>query len=138
MSTKTGSCACGNITFVLTGEPIAVGICHCKDCQKQTSTAFSIVTLVPQAALDLTGTLASYQTQSVNGEHVTRSFCPKCGSAVRTDSAGTRAQGITIVKAGLFDDTSWLKPGLQIFCDSAQSWVPAMNDIARFPGMPPG
>jgi hypothetical protein len=42
------------------------------------------------------------------------------------------------VKAGLFEDTTWLQPSMQIFCDSAQQWVPQMPQLARFAEMPPG
>ena len=136
--TKSGSCLCGQVTFSLAADPIAVALCHCKQCQKQTSSAFSLVAIVPAGALQMHGTLATFQTRSASGAPVDRSFCAACGSPVRTDSAATRAQGVTVLKAGLFDDTTWLKPSMQIFCDSAQHWVPQMPQLARFAEMPPG
>jgi hypothetical protein len=34
-----------------------------------------------------------------------------------------RKPGTTIIPAGTLDDTSWLKPTMEIYCDDAQSWV---------------
>jgi hypothetical protein len=38
--------------------------------------------------------------------------------------------------AGTLDDASWVKPGMEIFCDSAQPWVNLDGDRQRFPKMP--
>jgi hypothetical protein len=37
--------------------------------------------------------------------------------------------GTTIIPAGTLDDTSWLKPTMEIYCDDAQSWF---CDVRRF------
>lgn len=134
---QNGSCLCGNVHLTLAAEPIAVALCHCRDCQKQTGTSFSLVALVPAAAVQMSGTTAMYATRGESGDAVERTFCPKCGSPVRTDSNATRQQGITILKAGLLDNASELQPTLQIYCDSAHSWLPDLAPIARFAKMPP-
>src|ERR1700719_307137 len=44
--------------------------------------------------------------------------------------------GTTIIPAGTLDDTSWLKPTMEIYCDDAQSWVQlAGTAMQRFPKM---
>ena len=135
---KSGSCLCGSVRFTLTAEPLAVALCHCRDCQKQTGSSFSLVALVPLAALQVSGATATVETRADSGHIAERSFCPKCGSPVRTDTDGTRKQGITILKAGLLDDARDLRPTLQVYCDSEQSWLPNLAQVARFPRMPPG
>ena len=132
-----GSCLCGNVQIKLSAEPIAVALCHCRDCQKQTGTSFSLVALVPASAVQITGTTAMFATRGDSGDSVERTFCPKCGSPVRTDSSTTRQQGITILKAGLLDNAGELQPALQIYCDSAHSWLPDLAPMARFAKMPP-
>jgi hypothetical protein len=117
---------------------VAVGICHCRDCQKQTSSSFSLVVLVPLAGVKVSGALARFDTRGDSGLPVERSFCPKCGSPVRTDSDGTRQQGIAIIKAGLLDNASTLAPNLQIYCESEHAWLRDTNAIVRFRRMPPG
>jgi hypothetical protein len=43
----------------------------------------------------------------------------------------------TMIQVGTLDDASWVKPAMQIYCDSAQPWVQLAGDMARFPKMPP-
>jgi hypothetical protein len=44
---------------------------------------------------------------------------------------------LAIIKAGTLDDTSWLEPGMEIYTDSAQSWLQLVGERHRFPKMPP-
>ena len=133
-----GSCLCGSVQITLTAEPVAVGVCHCRDCQKQTASSFSLVALVPLSGVQVSGTLGRFDTRGDSGLPVERSFCTKCGSPVRTDSDGTRQQGIAIIKAGLLDDVNELTPNLQIYCETEHAWLRDTNAIVRFPRMPPG
>ena len=53
-----GGCQCGAVRYEYTGKPLQLVICHCKECQKQTSSAFGMT--LPVAKLDfrvLSGTL---------------------------------------------------------------------------------
>jgi hypothetical protein len=44
--------------------------------------------------------------------------------------------GTTIIPAGTLDDTSWLKPTMEIYCDDSQSWVQlGGGGMQRFPKM---
>jgi hypothetical protein len=40
--------------------------------------------------------------------------------------------GVAIIYAGTLDDASWLKPSMQIYCDSAQPWVSLGGEMERF------
>ncbi len=41
-----------------------------------------------------------------------------------------------MLPAGTLDDPSWVKPAMEIFCDSAQPWVSLAGERQRFPKMP--
>jgi hypothetical protein len=43
---------------------------------------------------------------------------------------------LTFIKVGTFDDTSRLRPTMQIFCDSAKSWGQLGGELQSFPKMP--
>lgn len=43
---------------------------------------------------------------------------------------------VAMIQAGTLDDPSWVKPTMEIFCDSAQPWVQLGGDRKRFPRMP--
>jgi hypothetical protein len=135
---RAGSCLCGSVKVTLSADPVAVAACHCRDCQKQTGTSFSLVALVPLAGVQVTGELARFDTRGDSGLAVERSFCPKCGSPIRADSDGTRQQGIAIIKAGILDNVQDLIPSLQIYCETEHPWLRDTGAVVRFPRMPPG
>ena len=45
-----GGCLCGKVRYSAKGDPVFVGVCHCKDCQKFTGSAFSVVLGLPKPA----------------------------------------------------------------------------------------
>jgi Glutathione-dependent formaldehyde-activating enzyme len=55
-----GGCLCGKVRYSADVEPTFVGVCHCKNCQKGTGTAFSVVVALPTPALSVQGTLRTY------------------------------------------------------------------------------
>ena len=131
----SGGCLCGKVRYAANAEPVFTGVCHCKNCQKQAGTAFSIVVAVPKPALTINGTLKTYADRGDSGKGVSRRFCPDCGSPILSEVEVM--PDLAIIKAGTLDDTSWLQPAMEIFCDSAQPWVKLAGDHARFPKMPP-
>jgi hypothetical protein len=133
---RTGRCLCGGVTVELTGEPFAVSLCHCVNCQKTSGSAFSVIALVPIGKVRFDGSVSIFNDVADSGIGFERCFCPGCGSPVESRSPQLAARGITIVKASLFDDTTWLQPNEQIYCDSAQRWLNGgIAGIRQWPGM---
>ena len=52
---QTGGCQCGNIRYEITEAPQSVYTCHCTDCQRLTSSAFSIGVVVAETAFHRSG-----------------------------------------------------------------------------------
>jgi hypothetical protein len=52
---QTGGCQCGQIRYEITQEPQLVYSCHSLDCQRLTSSAFSLGVVVPEMGFRLTG-----------------------------------------------------------------------------------
>jgi hypothetical protein len=44
--------------------------------------------------------------------------------------------GLTFIKAGTLDDTSWLDPKMHVYCDSAERWTPIPESSQKFAKMP--
>ena len=130
----TGSCRCGQVRYSANAEPMFTGVCHCKSCQKETGTAFNIVIAVPQAALKIEGSPKAFVSKGDSGKEVVARFCPNCGSTILSEPA--LMPGASILRAGTLDDTSWLKPTMEIYCDSAQPWVQLGGGMQRFAKMP--
>lgn len=127
-STRTGGCLCGQVRYTVPREPLATAICHCRHCQKQAASAFSVVTVFSRDDLQLEGKLKTYQDRGTSGQKVFRQFCPDCGSPVLTDTERAREQGIIFVKAGTFDEVDDLTPTTHYWVKSAHPWLRLPDD----------
>ena len=130
----SGGCLCGRVRYTLTGEPLRSGLCHCRDCQRFTGSAFEPVLFFPAAALDLQGELKTFDVAGRSGKTVHRRFCPNCGSGIITEAEAR--PGMILVAAGTLDDPTGFTPSVEIFCDDAQPWVHSGGERKRFPTVP--
>ncbi len=136
MSKLKGGCMCGKVKYTSDSEPAMTAVCHCVDCQKQSGSALSIVVALPEDQISFTGELKLFVTSGEeSGKKINRYFCPSCGSPLY--SAPDVMPGSIFLKAGTLDDTSWLKPEMEIWCASAQPWVSIDESLPMFPGNPP-
>ena len=130
----TGGCMCGAIRYECLAEPIAMGICHCRDCQRATGSAFAAALIVPRSAMTITGEVKYYGVTGDSGNLVSRGFCPHCGSRL----FGTPANpGVISIQAGSLDDPSRFKPQAEIYVASAQPWDYMNPDLPKFAKFPP-
>jgi hypothetical protein len=133
MPKMTGSCRCGAVTYEADTEPMFVGVCHCKNCQKETGSAFVTVVGMAKSALKVTGTLKDYVGKGDSGQPTHSKFCPNCGSSMIHEP--DVMPELTMIGVGTLDDSSWIKPAMEIYCDSKQSWV-SLGLPQSFPKMP--
>ncbi|MEK8026791.1 GFA family protein [Pseudaquabacterium rugosum] len=120
MSAYLGGCLCGQIRFRIAAEPAAVRLCWCRDCQRLAANGTANA-LFPTAAIEITGTPAAHVRAADSGNQVTRRFCPACGSQLFSDSSGR--PGSTVVRLGVLDEPSALRPTAQIWTASAPTWA---------------
>ncbi|HWE74604.1 MAG TPA: GFA family protein [Stellaceae bacterium] len=137
MAAITGSCLCGKIRYHAAAEPKFVSLCHCRDCQKFTGSAFATVVALPKAALTVTGAVKGFTKRGDTGKPIERFFCPDCGASIMDEAAAL--PGFVMIEAGTLDDPSWLKPTAEVYCASAQPWVhfdpaTAMKRFDKVPG----
>ena len=129
-----GRCLCGAVRYDAHVEPEFVGVCHCRDCQKFTGSAFGTLVGLPQSALEIQGELKSYSKLGDSGKPIVRLFCPECGSSI-AEAPSTRP-GMLILNAGTLDDPTCVTPIVEIYCDRALPWVQLGDEMHRFPKMP--
>jgi len=135
MSKITGSCLCGSVKYAADAEPAMTVVCHCADCQRQTGTAFSVNVLVPNDQVDMSGdSLTQYVVKGASGEDVVRNFCNKCGSPLPTYLPAFNH--LAAVKVGTMDDSSWVEPGIQIWCENAKTWGVLNDENQKAPQNP--
>lgn len=129
-----GGCLCGQVRFSGEAEPAFQAICHCKNCQRQAGSAYSVIVGVPRGALTVTGTLKTYRDTGDSGGAVDRLFCPECGSPVLSDAPASPA--LVFIKAGTLDDASWVKPQIHIWTGSAMACTAIPEGVPAFPKNP--
>jgi hypothetical protein len=103
--------------------------CHCTNCQKQTGGAFVLSATILEDSLSFTtGEPARFSWTSDAGSERYGLFCGDCGG--RIANGQTPSIGFYSLRAGTFDDTSWVRPAGHIWMRSAQPWFrPGADDI---------
>lgn len=131
----TGGCQCERIRYEIRAEPLTIYICHCEECQKQSSSAFGMSMPVPREAVVITqGQPKEWSRRAESGREVTCLFCGDCGTRLFHNPA--RNPKITNVKPGTLDDTSWLQPVGNLWTRSAQRWVHISEHMLNYEGQP--
>jgi hypothetical protein len=118
---RQGGCACGQIRYRLTSEPMFTHCCHCLNCQRQTGSAFVINLLIETDRLEL---LAG-EPQAVDAPRddgsVQRIFrCPTCQVAVFSEYGRPE---VKFVRGGTLDEPRSIAPDIHIFTKSKVGWV---------------
>ena len=134
MQRIVGGCLCGQVRYSAEADPLMTAICHCKNCQKQAGTAFTVVVGLPRSSVSVQGSLKTFEDTGASGQPVHRRFCPNCGSPVISEV--DVMPDVTFIKSGTLDDTSWLRPTMEVWCESEQPWVRQGGERQRFPRMP--
>jgi len=135
MSTNyTGGCLCGAVRYECTAEPIFMGNCHCRDCQKASGSGYEAAIGVPAPALKITGNVKYHDIKADSGSMVSRGFCPECGSRLFGKTSGMPQ--LAIVMAGSLDDPKQFQPGMDVYTSSAQPWDHMNPALPKFLKMP--
>lgn len=130
MTKLIGGCLCNNVRYCDDTDVILTVICHCKNCQKQNGSAFSTNIAVGRGTIQFEGELACYEDIGDSGETLNRYFCPNCGAGIYSEPEAI--PDLTMLKAGTLDDTSWVNPTMEIYCDSSQGWLALDNQMKKF------
>jgi hypothetical protein len=54
-----GGCLCGAVHHTAQAPEVVV-VCHCRDCQKFTGSAFGVLARLPQSAIEIQGALKTF------------------------------------------------------------------------------
>ena len=57
-----GGCLCGAITYKISGEPIVVAHCYCRDCQRISGAGHTTGAMFPVPQISVTGEMAEYNS----------------------------------------------------------------------------
>jgi hypothetical protein len=117
----TGGCQCGGLRYEITEPPLMIYACHCANCQRIAGSAFGLATTITEASLSFTsGTPHKTTWLSDAGNERYGTYCGDCGC--RIAHGQTPSIGVLSLRAGTFDDPSWIVPTGHIWTRSAQPW----------------
>ena len=131
MAEISGGCLCGEVRYSANAEPMFSGVCHCRDCQKFTGSAFGALIVVPKDTVTVTGSMKTFTAPGGSGKPVVRHFCPQCGSSIAEEVAN--APGAMIFNIGTLDEPKSFMPAREIFLDDALPWLETKGEMPRFP-----
>jgi hypothetical protein len=126
-----GGCACGAVRYRLRSAPMFVHCCHCRDCQRQTGSAFVLNAIIETNRIDiLAGEPEPVAVPTDSGRPHDICRCPSCRVAVWSDYG--RRPALRFVRVGTLDDPAALKPDVHIFTRSKLPWVALRPDTPAF------
>ncbi len=130
-----GRCQCGVLRYRITAAPLMIYNCHCTNCQKIGGGAFSTPATVLESSFSfIAGEPKTVEWTSEAGNLRFGWYCGDCGSRIAHGQKPT--VGMLSVRAGTFDDTSWVEPVGDIWVRSKQPWVPLSDDRPSFEQQP--
>jgi len=117
-----GGCACGTVRYRLASAPMIVHCCHCKDCQRQTGSAFVINALIETDRIEVASGAPEPTRMPTDSGRVHDVYrCPECRTALWSDYGGRPA--LRFVRVGTLDDPAALPPDVHIYTRSKLPWV---------------
>ncbi|MBI2717877.1 MAG: GFA family protein [Rhizobiales bacterium] len=135
MARYSGRCACGAVHFETDAEPMMAGHCQCSRCQKLSGAPHSSFAAFPEAAVRMSGKLASWSYTADSGNVATRHHCPTCGAPVYGTTKGM--PGVMAITLSMLDDPAAIVPKMAFFTKHAVPWDLLDDSLVAFPGMPP-
>jgi hypothetical protein len=131
MTTLEGGCACGRVRYRLRSEPMFVHCCHCRECQRQTGSAFVINALIETDRVErLAGETKAVPVPAESGTPQIIHRCPACGVAVWSHYGGR--QFLSFIRVGALDEPAAAPPDVHIYTRSKLPWVSLPAGVPAF------
>jgi hypothetical protein len=128
---REASCHCGQLRVATTGDPLAVSICHCLDCQRRTGSAFGMQAGFAAAQVEIAGRYRDFTRVSDEADrkaHVFH-FCPECGGQVFYTEPSE--PGLVVVSVGAFADPAFPPPTESGYDWRRHRWIGLPDSIER-------
>jgi len=122
-----GACQCGQVTYQLLAAPLMVVACHCRECQKLSTSAFSITAVVKATDIEFTGEMLEWSRLADNGNTSAAKFCPGCGNRIYHFNPDDLTK--LKLKPSTLEDTQIIQPSMHIWTSEKQTWFEIPTDL---------
>jgi hypothetical protein len=128
--TYEGSCFCGAVQFTVSGEPAAMGYCHCESCRSWAAAPVNAFTLWTPKAVQITRGAANIGVYNKTSNSL-RKWCKACGGHVFTEHPGI---GLTDVYAAVIPQLPF-RAGVHVHYQESNlhmnDGLPKMKDLPK-------
>jgi len=132
-ATLAGGCLCGEVTYQVNHQFDNFYICHCRQCQQLTGSAFAANIFTAPGNIEwLSGheVISEYQHPS---REFSKAFCAKCGSALPFLNKSGQS---LIIPAGSLFDAFEKTPDANIFVNEEAPWLKTGLSGEKFDNFP--
>jgi hypothetical protein len=104
--------------------------CHCRGCQRMSSSAFSLTLMLPAPGLEILA--GDPVVGGLHGADAVHQFCDFCKTWVFTR---IEQFGMANLRATMLDEARWFVPFIETFTSTKLPWVrtPAAASFEEFP-----
>jgi hypothetical protein len=130
-----GGCQCGAVRYAIAETPLRLYVCHCRECQKQSASAFGMSLIVRRATLAVTqGEARAWSRQADSGRTMSCVFCAVCGSRLWHERDGIDTIS---VKAGSLDAAVDFSRAIHIWMSRKLPGLVLPQDAEQYAEEPP-
>lgn len=127
MPPRYASCSCGQLSAVVTAEPLRVSVCHCLACQRRTGSVFGAQARFARKAVTIIGQSTVHQRVGDSGGKASFHFCPACGATVYYLVEGM--DDFTVIPVGAFADPAFPRPTVSVYEERQHAWVTLPDEM---------
>ncbi|WP_265571723.1 GFA family protein [Sphingomicrobium nitratireducens] len=134
----TGRCFCEDIEYEAEIDPALVGVCHCRDCQVMSGSAFRMVGAIDPSTLRFTrGQPTTFDKTADSGGIRRMLFCGRCGTHLFALPGNDSATPYASLRVSTSDQFDRLPPKWEVYCCSKVSWLEPLDGAVQCDRMPP-
>jgi hypothetical protein len=133
-----GSCSCGGVTVEITGQPVAVRQCWCRQCQQLAGGGATNNAIFRSDDVAISGAMERGEWLAGSGKVLYNWRCSTCGNPVYAQSEAR--PHLKTVRIGILNPGHGLAPDMVIWTSDAPPWAvfdPALPREERQPAPPP-
>ncbi len=128
-ATYAGRCFCGSVQLTVSGEPAAMGYCHCESCRSWSAAPVNAFTLWKPESVRITQGADHVGTFSKTPNSY-RKWCKKCGGHLLTEHPG---MGLTDVYAAVIPDFPY---HASVHVNYQETWLHIKDGLPKLKDLP--
>nr|WP_282437277.1 GFA family protein [Vibrio amylolyticus] len=124
------------MTYQIKQAPLVVMACHCKECQKLSTSPFSVTAVFPTDAVEFQGELKEWTRPADSGNQNSAKFCPECGNRVYHFNPADLSSIKLKLKPTELEDDALFEPTAHVWVSEKQSWYQLPEGVTTFDKQP--